>query len=67
MHLQVDTEGGVGDKPVGDRDSDANLLSSLFVGQAHLFFEALKTGTPFSETIYMPNHCSWASKSAKTP
>ena len=35
-HLQVDSVGGVGDKPVGDRDSDAHLPSSLFVDEAHL-------------------------------
>ena len=35
----MDSVGGVGDKPIGDRDSDAHLPSSLFVDQAHLFLK----------------------------
>ena len=36
-HLHVDSVGRFGERPVGDRDSDAHLSRSLFVDEAHLF------------------------------
>ena len=36
-HLQVDSVGRFGERPVGDRDSDAHLSSSLIVDEADLF------------------------------